>query len=273
MVIVDLCGAHWVHGLDAVLRADFSDSIEVSGIAAKRQGVWWVLSQVVWTVYLTVGADRVNSLAVAVPSIITTLEVATRHEGTGWFADSFQKKVINVDRQILGVVALVRIEFSGHVAEGKIILSLVILSFLMIQLYLTLLLIVCGHQLQSMEVVLLGLRISLCPSLSSGPFIQQENFILHLIAERLLENWHVSIHFVLRYLKLFNWFSDFSVTFIGLADWFISQWKHLVDDHHLLILILPSFIKQAWVNLIVNVRILLVQIICWLRYNVVHWCW
>ena len=33
---VCLSGANGVHGLDAVLRADFSDSVEVNGIAAKR---------------------------------------------------------------------------------------------------------------------------------------------------------------------------------------------------------------------------------------------
>ena len=73
MVIVDLCWAYWVHGLDAVLRADFSDSVEVNGIAAKRQIVWWAFVQVVLVVYLAVVADRVSSLVIAVSSIVAFL--------------------------------------------------------------------------------------------------------------------------------------------------------------------------------------------------------
>ena len=52
-----------------------------------------------------------------------------------------------------------------------IVLSLVILSFLMVQLYLTLLLVVSGNHLKSLEIVMLGLGIFLYPSLGSSPFI------------------------------------------------------------------------------------------------------
>jgi len=116
-------------------------------------------------VYLTVVADRAGSF------VINFIKFNLRGEGTCCFTLSFEKKVINVDDHILGVLALVRIEFSGGFAEGKIILSLVILCLLAVQLHLILLLMVCGHYLQSLEIALLGMRISWCPPLGSGSFV------------------------------------------------------------------------------------------------------
>ena len=71
---------------------------------------------------------------------------------------------------------------------------------------------------------MLGLRISLYPSLGScGSFTKEENFVLHLITIVLVENWHVSKHFVLRYLALFNWFWLLTLIFVAVFVLFLIQ--------------------------------------------------